>query len=381
MIARLCQDSNVNVNGLFDTGRKYSKAALHAAAKNGHLEVYQELVRRGANIEVQSANGFRPIHFAVEMGHLKIVEDLVKRHADVNLSYSDEVTLLYKAVHREHLEIANLLQEHGAIVDAVGATRCLPKALARQHTEIVELLVSHGADINDQDLHPLGIATRSKQLNNVKFLTEQGANLDAKDGSGYTPAQIAATVGWLEGLKFFLENFGIEPNLDWKGAAFAIFMNSKDPEGTATTIEYLIDRGLIHIDSRDSDGAPLLYRAWELGQTRTVEVLLAETANPVARSRAGETRWEIAMRAGKQWRVSKIKEFASNLRAGPRSKRFCETQLSPCGGPERMTTLVGTKIFPKLKFKHTKETHNCWAWLNIRTTEVGHPIPAEENIN
>lgn len=44
-------------------------------------------------------------------------------------------------------------------------------------------------------------------------------------------------------------------------------------------------------------------------------------------------------------------------------------------------TKVEWKNFPRLISEHEKEPHKCWAWLNIDTTEVGHPIPAEENIN
>lgn len=296
MVARLCQDRKINVNELFDLGSGHSKAALHAAATGGDLKVHQELVSHGAN-----------------------------GHADVNLGYLSGFTLLYQAVLLEKLEIAEFLQKHGAIVDPVLATRCLAHALARPKTEIVEFLVSHGAEINGQDMHPLHIATRSKQLDNVKFLMiKKGLNVHAQDESGYTPAQIAATVGWLEGLKFFMKETGIKPNPDWKDAAFEIFMHSEDPE-EAATIKYLIDNELIHIDSRDSDGATLLYRAWELGRMKTVEVLLPRTANPVARSRAGETRWDIAMMAEKPWNVSKYRNLPSVHSQG--QDRKCSPRL------------------------------------------------------
>ena len=370
-VERICRDREVNVNELLDIGG-VRKAALHLAASHDRLGVLQVLIDHGADIEVKSSpNGWTPIHEAVELRHLDIVKALVARHADVNIPYPNGMTPLYKAVYYENLVIASFLQEHGAAVDSDRATHCLPRAAARPRLDVVQFLVNHGADINDPNTCPLGMATRHKRINNVKYLVDRGADVDIQDIFGYVPAQIAAACGWVEGLRYFMEEVGVRGDLNWKDAAFELFLGSEDSQ-SAATVEYLIDNGFIDVDTQDSAGATLLYRAWERGRTCTVNTLLAKTSNPISRSRTGETIWDLARMAGKPKLLDEIENLASE-------KKFpAATSITPCRGHGKR---VPAKDIPKSGDSKNAGLHKCWSWLNIRTTEVKYQLSAERNVS
>ena len=47
--------------------------------ENGHLEVVQYLIEKGANIEVKTHNQKTPLHFACENGHLSVVQYRIEK--------------------------------------------------------------------------------------------------------------------------------------------------------------------------------------------------------------------------------------------------------------------------------------------------------------
>ena len=367
-------DREVDVNELYEADG-IRKAALHLAAKLGHLEILQELIKYGANIEVQTSHAdWRPVHEAVEYSQFNIIKALVNRHEDTNVAYPRGMTLIYKALFRERIDIAKFLQQHGAAVDPVCATNCLPRAVARPNLGVIELLVDHGADINDPDKQPLCMATRCERIDNVRLLVKCGAKVNIKDPSGYVPAQIAASRGWLEGLKFFMNEGRVKRNLDWLSAAFELCSPGwgSGDKRSASTIKYLSDRGFIDVDSQDSKGATLLYTAWQLGWQKTVRMLLEKTSNPICRSRTGETTWDIALMAGQAKPLSWITDFAVECSRGPRKKKFSATCLSSCSDRRR---ILHRKDLDKdsLLSDHARNAdnhHNYWSWLNIHATEV-----------
>ncbi|KAK5635619.1 hypothetical protein RRF57_011331 [Xylaria bambusicola] len=57
---------------------------LSWAARNGHEEIVQLLVEKGADIESKDSIGRTPLLWAAEEGHQEIVQLLVEKGADVN---------------------------------------------------------------------------------------------------------------------------------------------------------------------------------------------------------------------------------------------------------------------------------------------------------
>ena len=88
---------------------------LHIASKeNNEPEIIDLLVKSGANVNAQDAEGFTPLHMAAIHGNLKIVKKLVDLEADVNIVTTDGKNAAELAHLNEELEIEEYLESRMA---------------------------------------------------------------------------------------------------------------------------------------------------------------------------------------------------------------------------------------------------------------------------
>ena len=84
---------------------------LHIASKeNNEPEIIDLLVKSGANVNAQDAEGFTPLHMATIHGNLKIVKKLVDLDADVNIVTTDGKNAAELAHLNEEVEIEEYLE-------------------------------------------------------------------------------------------------------------------------------------------------------------------------------------------------------------------------------------------------------------------------------
>jgi ankyrin repeat protein len=102
-----------------DGGVAVNQAAMYIAAYQGHLEVVQWLVRDGgAAVNQADEDGWTPLVIAAQQGHLKVVQWLVQEggaavnHA--NNGYGR--TPLFRAAQQGHLEVVQWFRFRSATV-------------------------------------------------------------------------------------------------------------------------------------------------------------------------------------------------------------------------------------------------------------------------
>ncbi|HZC07439.1 MAG TPA: ankyrin repeat domain-containing protein [Ktedonobacterales bacterium] len=95
-------------------------APLGLAAFFGQPDAARTLLDHGANPNVASQNAMRvtPLHSAVAAQRLDISEDLLRRGADVNASQADDFTPLHEAAQNGQVPMIELLLAHGADLTA-----------------------------------------------------------------------------------------------------------------------------------------------------------------------------------------------------------------------------------------------------------------------
>ena len=142
-------DNGVDVDEKDDL---WGRTPLHIAAEEGHKEIAELLIAKGADVNAKDSVGFTPLHEAAFYGQNEIAELLIAKGADVNAKDDNFVgTPLHRAAYYGQKEIAELLIASGADVDAkvVGSgphkgKTPLDAANETNHPEIADLLRKHG---------------------------------------------------------------------------------------------------------------------------------------------------------------------------------------------------------------------------------------------
>lgn len=118
--------------------------ALGLACYFGRFDVARYLVLKGANVNLQSNNGFNvfPIHSAAAGSYTDIARMLIDNGAKVNVVQQAGATPLHSAAQNGNLELIILLLESGAEVFIRMEGGKLPADLAREKgfEEIAEIL-------------------------------------------------------------------------------------------------------------------------------------------------------------------------------------------------------------------------------------------------
>ena len=93
-------------------GKNRGRAAWHyiAGEQVNEPEIIDLLVKSGANVNAQDAEGFTPLHMAAIHGNLKIVKKLVDLDADVNIVTTDGKNAAELAHLNEEMEIEEYLE-------------------------------------------------------------------------------------------------------------------------------------------------------------------------------------------------------------------------------------------------------------------------------
>ena len=110
-----------------------------------------QLVKKGANVNADSSQGFSPLIVAAASGHLEQVDFLISSGAALEAEHSEGVTALMYAAASGHLPCVKALVKAGATVDAkhtnggTALTECSASS-SEKNAEVVSFLLSKGAD-------------------------------------------------------------------------------------------------------------------------------------------------------------------------------------------------------------------------------------------
>jgi len=93
---------------------KHHASLLMWAAHEGHTEVMNLLIQKGANIDTKKTTGETALWFAAQKGQLESLRILVHHDADVNVVGWKGATALEVARKNGHQEIVDYLRDAGA---------------------------------------------------------------------------------------------------------------------------------------------------------------------------------------------------------------------------------------------------------------------------
>ncbi|WP_310488801.1 ankyrin repeat domain-containing protein [Chamaesiphon sp. VAR_69_metabat_338] len=152
-----------------------TNTSLMAAAIDGDLDLVQQAIEAGANLDRYDWNlGYSPLGMAIDRGHPEVVQCLLAAAANPH-NGSTSTTALGLAAERGESEIVQMLLPRGIDVNApVGRDgwTALLAAIKNGHRAVVQLLVTAGANVNawSQGETPILFAAKCEEREIYQYL-------------------------------------------------------------------------------------------------------------------------------------------------------------------------------------------------------------------
>jgi len=152
------EDKPVNIRGRSD---------LHEAIIDENLELFLDLITKGADVNATDAYNSTPLHFAASYGTLDMVKALLEYGANPKAINDRGATALHDAAFSGDIKIFHLLEQHGCStleLDSSGQSvlHYAVQGLTADRgwcMNIIEYLVDQGLDLDTPNIH--GTSARS----------------------------------------------------------------------------------------------------------------------------------------------------------------------------------------------------------------------------
>ncbi|XP_067311449.1 kinase D-interacting substrate of 220 kDa B isoform X1 [Pseudorasbora parva] len=307
-----------------DTRSENGQTALMVASEQGSLEIVQELIRRGANVNLDDIDCWTALISAAKEGHAEVVKELLENNANVEHRDMGGWSALMWAAYKGRVEVAHLLLEKGANPNITGQYSVYPIiwAAGRGHAEIVRLLLQHGAKVNCSDKYgttPLIWAARKGHYDCVMHLLEDGANVDQEGANSMTALIVAVRGGFTEVVKELLKR---NPNMNMTDKDGNTALMIAAIEGYTEIVQDLLDAGT-YVNIPDRSGDTVLIGAVRGGHVEIVRALLNKYADIDVKGQDGKTALYWAVEKGNATMVRDI------LQCNPDTEAYTKDAETP----------------------------------------------------
>ena len=285
--------------------------ALHMAARQGSVESVEALLDGGADINQRSAGDrITPINIATLNGHFDLANLLLDKGADPNLAEDNGVTPLYAAI------------------NCVWAPKALypqPRAYEQQretYLDLMSALLDKGADPNarlrkkvwysgyDFDLSgvdeigatPFWRAAYASDIDAMKLLAEKGADPAIPSMKGAGRPRTGDAQRDVEDISKLppipVGGPGVPPIVAASGSGygegFAANSHRYAPSGMLAAVKYLVEELHVDVNARDHEGNTPLHNAAARGDVDMIKYLVSKGADVMAVNREGKTTADMA---------------------------------------------------------------------------------------
>uniref|UniRef100_A0A674C388 Kinase D-interacting substrate 220b n=1 Tax=Salmo trutta TaxID=8032 RepID=A0A674C388_SALTR len=297
-------DKFKEVDGRSDNGQ----TPLMLASEQGSIEIVQELIRRGANVNLDDVDCWSALICAAKEGHVDVVKELLDSSAYIEHRDMGGWTALMWTAYKGRVEVTKVLLDNGANPNTTGQQYSVYPiiwAAGRGHAEIVQVLLENGAKVNCSDKYgttPLIWAARKGHFDCVMHLLENGADVDQEGANSMTALIVAVKGGFTEVVKELLKR---NPNVNMteKDGNTALMIAAK--EGYTEIVQDLLDAGT-YVNIPDRSGDTVLIGAVRGGHVEIVRALLHKYADIDIRGQDNKTALYWAVEKGNATMVRDI---------------------------------------------------------------------------
>jgi ankyrin repeat protein len=250
------------------------------AVRSDDLDSVKVLLAAGADVNQVTGYGWSPLLVATQNRYYKLGAYLMDHGADVNLANKGAWTPLYLATDNRNIESGDYPVRKGDM----------------DHLDFIKLLLDKGANVNarmkdstetrtvftnqwldENGATPFLRASQSGDIVLMKLLLAHGADPKIDTVLHVTPLQVAAGIGWVEGITYewstdqtveavkLLLDLGLDPNAQADTGRVAL--HGAAHKGATAVVQVLVDHGA-KLDIRDygntdNRGGKLAVHTWE----------------------------------------------------------------------------------------------------------------------
>jgi ankyrin repeat protein len=205
---------NKNVKLIIEKSQDQTKLdeALRRAVRSGDYEKVSALLYKGADrLSPDPIDHYNSLKVAARTGHLDILKKLLENDKDHKLFLKYSESLLVNAAEEQQIDMVRYLTQK------IGPAKKiydypLFRLTESDDAEILKLMVQQGADINAvakwYNETPLIYAAKMGKTKAVKFLLQHGANINTRDGKGFTALDHARNEGYNEIVQMLTQSGG-----------------------------------------------------------------------------------------------------------------------------------------------------------------------------
>ncbi|XP_071095477.1 putative ankyrin repeat protein RF_0381 [Haliotis cracherodii] len=237
-----------NIDAMSSNGMDGNAAAV-IAAKRGRRDIFDLLVKKGANLTMKEENN-NILLMACEGGNVDIVKYVLKQNiVDINSKNDEELT---------------------------------PAMVAARwgHKEVFDLLISEGADltyVSEDDENILHLACYGGNVDIVKYVLKQNMlDLNSKDDDDWTPAMMAISGGHRD-ILYLLVREGA--NLTQRNYEHRNVLHVACTSKQIKITKYLITNTTVDINSESNDGTTPVMLAALQGLGEVFDLLVSKGAD------------------------------------------------------------------------------------------------------
>ncbi|HWF12087.1 MAG TPA: ankyrin repeat domain-containing protein [Bryobacteraceae bacterium] len=222
------------------------------AVRSNDLDSVKALLAAGADINQTSLYGWSPLLTATQNRFYKLGAYMLDHGADVNLANKGGWTPLYLATDNRNIESGDYPvrkpdMDHLDYIKLLLAKGANVNARMKDSTETRTVFTNQWLDENGATAFLR--ASQSGDVVLMKLLLAHGADPKINTVLHVTPLQVAAGIGWVEGITY-----------EWS------------PESTLEAVKMLIDLGL-DVNAQADTGRTAMHGAAHKGATAVVQVL------------------------------------------------------------------------------------------------------------
>lgn len=275
---------------------------MHIAALSGNLDILRVLHSNGADLNVQTQNGFTALYMAAQENHLQCVEYLIENGCNTRLTTVDGFTPLDVAIQQGHKQVSQYLLKSLAQQQLQQSNGKRPVAALEQTVDVHHHhqngsskmatengIKSNGAvDNKKYKLHALHLAAKKNDVKNGEFLLrEMNVSPNITSKSGFTPMHIAAHYDNVDFGRLLLAEGGDRCQINFRAKHQITPVHVACKWGRHNFLRFLLDNGA-DIYAQTKDKLTPLHCAARSGHLNCMEALLGQNFNLIeARTKNG----------------------------------------------------------------------------------------------